>query len=242
MGFLMHECWHHYVPNVPNNFLYRIFSWLLLTDPQVYHLLHGSHHSQVNSWADLEFHPFGEIKSRPWLILLNISELVFGIAALVILQTLMMTNNPHFRGKFRIKGFLTAIFMWTVYLVLIGWAAQRTFSLPVSEVVVPYILTFWIGSMVLHHSQLIEHGNLIVAGDWNERNSKTRNLAAGGWGERLFIFLTHGDAHEHVLHHVYPSVHSRIIPGRIPLPPNAVIITLREYRVIIFNMILGRQD
>ena len=165
MGFLMHECWHHYVPNVPNNIFYQIFSWLLLTDPQVYRLLHGSHHAQVNSWADWEFHPFGEIKSRLGRILLNVSELIFGIAALVVVQTYTMMNNVHFRGKFRIQSLLTAILIWIAYLVLISWAAQRAFSIPVSATVIPYVLTFWVGSLVLHHSQLIEHGNLIVTGD-----------------------------------------------------------------------------
>ncbi len=240
MGFLMHECWHHYVPNVPNNFFYQIFSWLLLTDPQIYRLLHGYHHAQVHSWADWEFHPFGEIKTRSWRILLNMAELVFGIAALVVVQTLTMMSNAHFRGKFSLKSLLMAIFMWSAYLVLIGWAAQRAFSIPVSGIVVPYVLTFWFGSLVLHHSQLIEHGNLIVGGNWNERNIKTRNLAAHGWAEKLFIFLTHGDSHEHVLHHVLPAVHSRIVPGKMPLPQNSVMITLREYRSIILDMVLGR--
>ena len=52
VGFLMHEAWHKYVPNIPNNFFYYIFSWMLLTDPQIYKMLHGGHHMNVNSWED----------------------------------------------------------------------------------------------------------------------------------------------------------------------------------------------
>ncbi|MBF0571497.1 MAG: fatty acid desaturase [Candidatus Omnitrophica bacterium] len=192
MGFLMHECWHRYVPNVPNKLFFQIFSWLLLTDPQVYRLLHGSHHAEVNSWEDLEFHPFGRIKIRGLRILLNIFELIVGIAVLVIVQTFVMMNSARFRNRFKVSSLLIAIFMWTAYLVLIGLAAQRAFLVPVSGIVIPYVLTFWIGSLVLHHSQLIEHGNLFVSGDWNERNIKTRNLDPRGWAEKLFIFLPMG--------------------------------------------------
>jgi len=240
MGFLMHECWHRYVPNVPNNFFYQIFSWLLLTDPQIYRLLHGFHHSQVNSWADPEFHPFGQIKSRGLHILLNISEIVFGIAALVIAQTLAMMSNSRFREKYRVSSLLTAIVIWIAYLYFIGWAVQKVFSIPVSGIVVSYVLTFWFGALILHHSQLIEHGNLFVIGDWNERNIKTRNLDARGWAENIFLFFTHGDSREHVLHHVLTSVHSRPFPCIIPLPENAVMITLRDYGRIVFDMVIGR--
>ncbi|MBC2579208.1 hypothetical protein HGI79_02595 [Clostridium sp. DJ247] len=63
LGFLMHECWHKYVPEINNKVFYRIFSWCLLNDPQVYNLVHGIHHSKVNSWEDIEFHPLGKIKN-----------------------------------------------------------------------------------------------------------------------------------------------------------------------------------
>jgi len=240
MGVLMHECWHRYVPNVPNDFFYQIFSWLLLTDPQFYRLLHGFHHSQVNSWADPEFHPFGQIKSRPLGVLLNISEIVFGIAALVVIQALAMPGNPRFQNKYRVSSLLTAVFIWFAYLSFIGWSAQKVFSLPVNGIVVAYLLAFWLGSLIIHHSQLIEHGNLFVSGDWNERNIKTRNLESRGWPEKIFLFLTHGDSREHVLHHVLSAVHSRPFPGRVPLPQKAVMITLRDYRRIVFEMIIGR--
>ena len=240
MGFLMHECWHRYVPNVPNNFFYQIFSWFLLTDPQIYRLIHGFHHSQVNSWADIEFHPFGQIKLRSLRILLNISEIIFGIAALVVFQTMVMMSSSRFRDKYRFSSLVTAVFVWIAYLTLIGWSVHQVFSISLNGIVVPYILMFWSGALVLHHSQLIEHGNLFIAGDWNERNIKTRNLEARGWMEKIFLFLTHGDSREHVLHHVLVSVHSRPFPGMIPLPQNAVMITFLDYRHIIFDLLSGR--
>ncbi len=242
MGFLVHESWHRYVPNVPNNFFYRIFSWMLCSDPQVYRLLHGFHHSQVNSWDDPEFHPFGRIKSGVLAVLLNISEIVFGIAALAAAQTWEMMSNPRFRAKYRVSSLFTSAFMAIGYLFFIGWAAQTVFSISVGGIVVPYVLAFWFGGLVLHHSQLIEHGNLFVTGDWNERNIKTRNLAASGLAEKIFLFFTHGDSREHVLHHALTPVHSRPFPGRIPLPQGAVMFTLRDYRRVLSDMVIGRES
>lgn len=242
MGFLMHECWHRYVPNVPNGAFYQIFSWLLLTDPQVYRLLHGTHHYHVNSWQDAEFHPFGEIKSRPLRIAMNIAEITLGIAALVIAQTFVMIGNPAFRRKYRVMSLLVSILVWIVYLGGIGWAAHHVFSVPALSVAVSYILFFWIAGALLHHSQLVEHGNLFIAGDWNERNIKTRNLRVKSPAERVFLFMTHGDSREHVLHHVLVSVHSRPFPGRIPLPANAAIFTMGDYGRVLRDMITGRES
>ena len=61
LAFLVHESWHHYVPGISHKLFYTVFSYFLLTDPQFYHLVHGSHHSKVNSWDDIELHPFGYI-------------------------------------------------------------------------------------------------------------------------------------------------------------------------------------
>jgi hypothetical protein len=89
----------------------------------------------------------------------------------------------------------------------------------------------------LHHSQLVEHGNLFVPGEWKERILKVRNLRPKGISEKLFLFLTHGDSREHVLHHTQVGVYSRPFPGAVPMPDNAVYITLGDYAGILRGML-----
>ena len=75
LGYLMHETWHKYVPNINNEKLYYVLSWMLITDQQIYKILHGFHHSLVNTWEDTEFHPAGDIKNRFLKIIYNIAEI-----------------------------------------------------------------------------------------------------------------------------------------------------------------------
>ncbi|MBC2579209.1 hypothetical protein [Clostridium sp. DJ247] len=96
-------------------------------------------------------------------------------------------------------------------------------------------MNLWLASFVLHHSQLIEHGNLIVEGNYKERNIKTRNLSNKGILEKIFIFLTHGDSREHVLHHTLPGVYTRPFPGKVPMPTESVYINLKDYMVSFRN-------
>lgn len=35
LGFLFHETWHEYIPNIKNKTLYYIYGILLLTDPHI---------------------------------------------------------------------------------------------------------------------------------------------------------------------------------------------------------------
>ena len=35
VGYLMHESWHKYVPNVLNVFFFNVLSWMLLTEPRM---------------------------------------------------------------------------------------------------------------------------------------------------------------------------------------------------------------
>lgn len=60
-GFLMHECWHKYIPKNANEFFYQMFSWLLLTDPQIYNMLHGGHHMSIPGMTR-SFIPWGKLK------------------------------------------------------------------------------------------------------------------------------------------------------------------------------------
>jgi hypothetical protein len=110
------------------------------------------------------------------------------------------------------------------------------------RIVALYILIFWLGSFFLHQSQLIEHGNLIVEGDFFRRNTQTRNLKRSGIMERIFLFLTHNDSREHVLHHTKTAVHSRPFPEIIPLPEKAVSISMVDYIRILSGMLIGKTE
>ncbi len=236
-GFLMHETWHKYVPNVPNEFFYNLFSWILLTDPQIYKALHGFHHSGVNSWDDGEFHPLGKIASPILRRIYNISEIIFGIAFLTIISSLMVPFNPKYKPKYRFSRLILSLVFITVFLVSISAVNHFIFNVPAHTIAVAFIINFWLDSFLLHHSQLVEHGNLIIEGDWHERNRKVRNLKADGFFEKIFLFFTHGDSREHVLHHTLVSVYSRPFPGRVPMPSAPVYINLRDYAGILWGMV-----
>jgi len=59
---------------------------------------------------------------------------------------------------------------------------------------------------------------------------------------KIFLFLTHIDSREHVLHHTMTIVYSRPFAHKVPMPSNAVYITLREYLGIIEWMLQGKVD
>jgi fatty acid desaturase len=237
----MHECWHKYVPGVNNGFFYYAFSIMLLTDPQAYRLLHGFHHSLVNTYDDAEFHPFGRINNRFFRALYNITEIVLGIAFLSMAAQMIHPSHPKFKDKFSKKTALVAAILIALFLTAVGIAAILAFNLTIEQVVVPLILNLWLHSFCLHQSQLVEHGNLIVEGSLERRNVLTRNLKPAGLLEKIFLLMTHGDSREHVLHHTRVGTHSRPFPGRLPLPEGAVEITIPEYAGLLFDMVTGKE-
>jgi fatty acid desaturase len=239
-GYLMHESWHKLVPGLPNELLFTVYSWMLLTDPQLYRLLHGLHHSEVNTWADLEFHPVGEIRGRGWTRLYNAAEIVLGSIFVQIVTTVVVPRDPRYRVKYRRGSLLASLAAWIVIFGGAAWAAVALFGVRPVHVVVPVALTVWLGSLLLHHNQLVEHGNLIVAGSWEERNARTRNLRRQTLLERLFVFLSHHDSEEHIHHHTMARVYTRPFPGRVAMPAGAVYITLGGYLGVLGDMLAGR--
>jgi len=237
VGFLMHESWHKYVPNVNNNFFYTVFSWMLLTDPQLYKMLHGGHHLNVNSWEDREFHPLGEIKNPILRRIYNFFEIFWGTGFIVVMSSLTIPFNSQYKSKYRFKSLAVAVLVWIIFLGGIGFLSHLIFDLSVWPIVISFVGTIWICSITLHHSQLVEHGNLIGEGDWNVRNLLTRNLNSKGIFEKIFLFLTHGDSREHVLHHTLVKVFSRPFPGKITLPEKAVYINFQGYLSILWAMV-----
>jgi len=242
LSFFVHETWHKSTPNIPHTLFYHLFSWMLLTDPQLYGLLHPLHHAQVNSWEDAEFHPFGDIQPRYLKILSNLVEIVLGMIYLMAAYTIVVPRHPKCQRQYRAWKFLLSIVIWGSYLGGIGYMSHRVFGVSASHIGLAYLISYWLGTVMVHHSQLVEHGNLIVTGDWNTRNLRSRNLKDTGLCEKLFLWLTHGDAREHVLHHTLPNVYTRPLPRRVPMPDNAVYITLRDYGKIVGAMLMGRES
>jgi hypothetical protein len=133
-----------------------------------------------------------------------------------------------------------SVLAWTLFLGAVTAAGMALAGTGLAETLGLYALVYWLGALAAHHSQLVEHGNLIVDGDLRSRNLASRNLMPGGLAARLFLFLTHGDAREHVLHHLRPAVHNRPFPGRVPLPPDAVRMGLRDYAGVLGDMLRGQ--
>lgn len=242
VGYLMHESWHKYLPNVSNSFFYNVFALMLLSDPQLYDIVHSTHHGQVNTYEDAEFHPLGQIKSRGLRILHNWLEVLFGTAFLVVAANLTVPFNPLYTKKYRWWKLPVSTAGWVVFFGGLGWLSHLVFDVSAGRVFLSYGLSFWISSFFLHQSQLVEHGNLFVEGTFRERNLYTRNLSPAGAPEKIFLFLTHNDSREHVLHHTHTRLHTRPFPGLIPLPEGAVWITLGDYVRILGRMLAGSAE
>jgi fatty acid desaturase len=242
LGYLMHETWHKYVPNIPNRILYRIFCWMMVTDPQIYDVLHWYHHSQVNSWKDAEFHPLGRIENVWFRRFYNIVEVVTGIIFLYLTSVASIPFNPIFKKRFKISSVLSSLLAWAVIYGGIGFLCSILFHIPAGMIAILYLINVWVDSFILHQSQLVEHGNLIVEGDYHKRNVKTRNLRRKGIAAWIFLFLTHWDCGEHVLHHTKTNIYTRPFPGYLPLPKGSVYVTFGQYLKLLWNMLLGREN
>ena len=238
LACLMHECWHKYTPTVSNNFFYDAFSYMLFTDPQLYRMLHGHHHSKVNTWDDRESHPAGFIQNTVKRRIYNLLEILLGIMWNVGAQMLMIPKDKLYKDKYSDAGHYKSMLMWAVIYGGLGTVTALIFGLTVWQILIPYTIGFWIDSLFLHHTQLVEHGNLIVDGDYRQRNIASRNLRRNGIPERMFHFITHGDMRQHVLHHTLVKVNIRPFPYWIASPDGAVFISIRQYMGILWEMVV----
>lgn len=234
---LMHECWHKYVPTIPNGFFYNLFSYYSFSDPQIYRLVHGWHHSKVNTWDDTEFHPLGRITGRFRRRACNFCEIILGVIFTFGLLTYVVPRHDRYAKAYRQNANLLAILICAVVYGGLGALSAAVFDLHAWHVAAPLLISFWLNSFFIHHTQLIEHGGLIVDGDIYQRNLATRNLRNKSIAERLFLFLTHHDSQTHVLHHTAVALYSRPFTGKVPLPDTSVIISMRQYLDILWRMV-----
>jgi fatty acid desaturase len=236
----MHECWHEYLPGIDNKLFYLILSWVIFLEPQIFDIVHPYHHSQVNTYKDIEFHPLGEIKNKPLRIIYNFLEICFGNIFVILVTSFKISRHPTLKHVYSYKKFIVSILMWIIIWGGIGYTSHLILGVSTSQIVISYFLTCWMGSFMVHHCELIEHGNLIVEGDLKERNLQTRNLKPCGIIERFFLFITHNHCLEHSLHHSMSNLYTRPFPQAYVLPEKTVYISFGEYLVILKDMLTGK--
>lgn len=238
MALLFHECWHGYVPNINNRFFYHLYGWMLLSDPQLFGLLHAHHHSRVSTWDDREVHPFGYIHYRPLRILNNLLELTLGMLYVLLAWYVVVPFHHAYAPRYRLSMLAWSVVMWIVLAGTVGFASHWVFGVSASDILMPFTVSFWLGTLLLHYSTLTQHGNLIVDGDIRERNRWVRCVRAEGIVERLFLFLTHQDQ---PLHHNQPAFYWRVFrSNQGSVPEGAVSMRLSEVLIVVRDMILGR--
>ncbi|MBW4612288.1 MAG: fatty acid desaturase [Desmonostoc vinosum HA7617-LM4] len=242
LALFMHECWHEYLPGVHNHFFYSVLSWMILLDPQVFNIVHPYHHSQVNTYRDIEFHPLGEIKNQFVKAVYNFCEIFLGSIFVVTITTFKIAFHPKLKKQYSFGKLIISILMWTIIWGGIGYSSHLVFGVTTNQVFISYLLICWMGSVVIHHNELIEHGNLIVEGNLGERNLKTRNLNPSGILERFFLFITHNDSREHTLHHSMSKIYTRPFFQKNPMLDKIVYISFDEYLVILKDMLTGKRS
>ncbi|MDF5709908.1 MAG: fatty acid desaturase [Nostoc sp. S4] len=236
----MHECWHGYLPNINNKLFYLILSWMIFLDPQTFEIVHPYHHSQVNTYNDIEFHPLGEINKKSLRIIYNFLEICLGNIFILLMASFKILQHPKLKKQYCFNKLAISILMRIIIWGGIGYTSHLVLGVTTGKIIISYVITCWMGSFIVHHCELIEHGNLIVEGDLKERNLKTRNLKACGILERLFLFITHNHCLEHSLHHSISNIYTRPFPQKNVLPDKTVYISFSEYLVILKDMLTGK--
>lgn len=223
MGYYRHELWHSYFAGANNPRWFDLLSWLLFSDPAVYRIAHPAHHKYVHTLRDIEFfceHYEDRARRRLQFKL----ELIFGNMA----WELTCLHRLFHEGKYT---------RWASRFCLVKRAALFFLLNGVSRWLTPgsgwyyfgcYLATLWIGSLVTRHNQWIEHLGILSDGTIAERNLLTRNVSSDTFLGRVFNFMNHDDAKEHVFHHTEPQLNTRGFPG-LTLPPGSRTITLPEY-------------
>ena len=190
-GLLIHEAWHKYLPDVPNKALFHLFCFMLISDPQVYDLTHRTHHTDVNSYQDMQFHPLGKIRKRYLRIVYNFFEIFLGVVFVMTVAGIRISKEPRFKKQYSYKKFVAFLLCRISFIIGIGYCSHLLFKVNAIEIFIPFLLTYWGGSLIIHHSMLIEHGNLIVEGNLERRNLRTRNLKPIGIISKIVLFFAH---------------------------------------------------
>jgi fatty acid desaturase len=241
LAIFLHEAWHGYVPNVPNRFFYSVFCHMLCVDPKAFRLIHRFHHGHVNTYDDFEFHPFGRINSTLLRALHNVAEMTLGSVYMITLQHILLPFRPEAKAKFAPWRLLTNLAIFLSFLLAITTMTKLVFDVGETGVLLPVTAAYVLGAIVVHHGQLIQHGNVISTGNRKQKTLATHNLVCEGTPQRVMHFFTHNDLRDHLFHHTMTQFHSRLFEGAVPLPEGATLITMREYAGVLRDMALGRE-
>ena len=115
------------LPSVPL-WLITSFGFMLITDPQVSRLVHGYHQAEYTPGEDVEFPPWGRIKSKGLRRLHNLMEIVFGSILLQLITTLRLLVPTSQDRRFRMWLALLSPLVWLLFLGTIGWASSQVFG------------------------------------------------------------------------------------------------------------------
>ena len=239
LGVLMHEASHGYFPSLNNRLAYKILSLNLFMDPQVFLATHATHHVAVNTWDDRQIHPLGKIENRAVRRVFTWLEILLGDIYFIVAGTFAMWRDPALRRHYRPVLGLVWNLTWMVGLAVVLSASAQVFQLSFWQTLGPVLLGVWACALVLRHNELVQHAGLIVEGDLATRNLATRNLAPTGLASKLFLFLTHDDPAQHVLHHTLTSRYSRPFKDHFALPDGSVFITLPGYFRLLGRLLKG---
>ena len=196
----------------------------------MYRIAHPAHHKYVHTLRDIEFFCENYETDRRARRLQFRLELVFGNMAweLTCLHRLFRENKYS---------------RWSSRMCLVKRAALFFVLLGICRWLTPgsgwyyfscYLGTLWCGSLVTRHNQWIEHLGIVSDGNIAERNLLTRNVRSDTWAAKLFNFMNHEDAREHVFHHTEPQLNTRAFPG-LTLPPGARSITISQYARLLID-------
>ena len=224
LGFYRHELWHNYFPRIHNPTWFNFVSYLMWTNPQLYRLVHPTHHKYVHTPDDMEFFCQDWRTDRRRRKRQFILELIYGNIAMQVSHYTRLMKEGRATVQASRNAFAKRLALFLSLLAIAGWiqpGGQWLFFWT-------YILTIWLGVVMIRQLQWVEHLGIVSDGSLAERNLLTRNLSSDtllGW---LFNFYNHDDAREHVFHHTEPKLNTRGLKG-LKLPPGARTVTIQEY-------------
>lgn len=227
LGYYRHELWHNYFPVLNNRAWFYFVSCLLLSDSQVFRVAHSSHHKYVHTPDDLEFFCEDWQTSPSRRRRQFIAELVLGNLAWELATFRRLRKQGITSYRFAAISLVVRLVIATAIVTLAGQLAPQGGLYCIAV----FALTGWSGAVLTRHSQWVEHLGIVSNGDIIERNLLARNISRRDILSRIFNFITHADAKEHVYHHTDGRLPTR--NTNLTLPPEAREITFRQYLALL---------
>lgn len=234
-AFLIHESWHLYARQKFMPFLYHLYNVILISDPQSYFLTHAEHHAHANSIRDIEFYPFGRIENRKLRFLHNFLDLFIGAFYTGLARTAALRKHRKYKTTTTALSTAASIALYAVLFLL----SHAIFGVEIADFLIPYFFVCHMISLLVRHTQLLEHGGLFLDDDQKTRDMKTRNLRPEGWPARFFLFMTQSDSKDHLLHHIRPTS-SKSQNEDKTLPEDAILIHFKDYVPVLKDLLLAK--